>query len=81
MESIIKASHIFNNIKIASKPYVCKVSQKSNMVIVWIDIWDSQNGASAKKIINQSLNVGSFIATIRGANMNPGVPQCKNCWK
>ena len=78
IESIIKASHIFNDIKIASKPCVCKVSPKSNMVIVWIDIWDSQNSALAKKIINQSLNVGSFIATVRDANMNPGVPQCKN---
>jgi len=25
--------------------------------------------------------VGNYIAMIRGANMNPGVPQCKNCWK
>jgi len=81
MESVIKASHIFNNIKIASKPHVCKVSPKSDMTIVWIDIWDSQNGASAKKIINQSLNIGSFITTVRDANMNPGVLQCKNCWK
>jgi len=81
MESIIKASHIFNNIKIASKPCVYKVSLKSDMAIIWIDIWDSQNGMSAKKIINQSLNVGSFIATVRGANMNPEVPQCKNYWK
>jgi len=81
IESIIKASHIFNDIKIASKPRVCKVSPKSDMAIIWIDIWDSQNGVSAKKIINQSLNVRSFIATVRDANMNPGVPQCKNCWK
>ena len=38
MENIIKASHIFNDIKIASKPHVCKVSPKSDMAIVWIDI-------------------------------------------
>ena len=81
MESIIKAFHIFNDIKIASKPHVCKMSLKSDMAIVWIDIWDSQNGISVKKIINWSLNIGSFITTVRGANMNSGVPQCKNCWK
>jgi len=32
-------------------------------------------------LINRCFNVGNYIATIRGANMNPGVPQCKNCWK
>ena len=52
MENIIKASHIFNDIKIASKLCVCKVSLKSDMVIVWIDIWDSQNRSAAKRIIN-----------------------------
>ena len=81
VENIIKSTHIFNDIKVASKPCVCKVSPKSDMAIVWVDVWDSQNGSSAKKIINRSFNVGSFIATVRGANMNPGVPQCKNCWK
>ena len=52
IEIAIKATYIFNNIKITSKPRVCKVSPKSNMVIVWIDIWDSQNSSSAKRIIN-----------------------------
>ena len=79
MENIIKASHIFNDIKIASKPRVCKVSLKSDIVIVWIDIWNSQNGLAAKRIINRSFNIGNLVTTIRGANMNPDVPQCKNC--
>ena len=35
----------------------------------------------AKKLINYCLNINSFVVTIRGANMNPSVPQCKNCWK
>ena len=38
MEGIIKASHIFNNVKIASKPHIYKVSLKSDMAIIWIDI-------------------------------------------
>ena len=81
MEGIIKASHIFNNVKIASKPHIYKVSLKSDMAIIQIDIQNSQNSSSTKKIINQSFNVESFIATIRGANINPDIPQYKNCWK
>ena len=32
-------------------------------------------------LINRCFNVGRYIVTIHRANMNPGVPQCKNCWK
>jgi len=34
MEGIIKASHIFNDVKIVFKPRICKVSLKSDMAIV-----------------------------------------------
>ena len=81
IELILKQNHIFNNISLASKPRVIKVSLKSDMLIVWIDIWDVQSGSNAKMLINRCFNVGSYITTIWGANMNPGIPQCKNCWK
>jgi len=51
------------------------------MAIAWIDIWDTQNGSKAKLLSNHSFNYGRFIATIKGTNMNLGVPQCHNCWK
>jgi len=81
IESILKQNQIFNNILLASKPRVIKVSPKSDISIVWIDIWDAQSGTNAKTLINRCFNVGKYITTIRGANMNPRVPQCKNCWK
>lgn len=34
LKGTIKATHIFNNIKITSKPHVCKVSPKSDMAIM-----------------------------------------------
>jgi len=81
IEKILKSNHIFNNVVLVSRPRVIKVSLKSDIAIIWIDIWDTQNGSKAKLIINQCFNIGSFIATVYGANMNPSVPQCKNCWK
>ena len=81
VEGILKANHVFNNIILASKPRIIKILPKSDMVIIWINIWDTQNGSNTRKIINRYFNMGSFIATVQGANMNPGVPQCKNCWK
>jgi len=43
------------------------------MAVIWIDIWDTQNGLNAKKVINQRFSIGSYIATVWGANMNPGI--------
>ena len=51
------------------------------MAVVWVDIWDSQNGSKAKSIINWWFNVGHYIGAVHSMNMNPGIPQCKNYWK
>ena len=81
IEMILKQNQIFNNITLASRSRVVKVSPKSDMAIVWIDIWDVQSGSNAKMLINRYFNVGRYIMTICRANMNPDIPQCKNCWK
>ena len=81
VETIIKQNQIFNNITLTFKSQVIKASPKSDMLIIWIDIWGIQSGSRAKGLINCCFNVGKYIATIRGTNMNPGVLQCKNCWK
>jgi len=54
---------------------------KSDMSIIWINIWDSQSRFKAKSLINRRFNVGCFITTVQEVNMNPGVSQYKNCWK
>ena len=81
VETILKQNQIFNNVNLAFKPRVIKVLPKLDMSIIWIDIWDVQSSNKAKGLINQCFNVSKYITTIRGANMNLGVPQCKNCWK
>jgi len=81
VEEVIKRIHLFNDITLSSCPRVIKASPKSDMAVIWIDIWDSQNGTKAKSLVNRCFNIGQHIATICGTNMNPGVPQCKNCWK
>jgi len=70
---------LFESVTLIAKPKVIKASPKSDMAIIWFDIWDSQNGSKAKLLINYSFNFGRSIATIRITNMNPGVPQYHNC--
>jgi len=81
VEGVLSRLSMFDNITLASRPRVVRVSPKSDMAVVWIDIWDSQSGTKAKTLVNRSFNFGRHIAIFRGTNMNPGVPQCKNCWK
>jgi len=77
----MKHIDLFENVSLATKPRIIKASPKSDMAIIWFDIWDTQNGSKAKLLINHSFNLGRHIAIVRATNMNPGVPQCHNCWK
>ena len=71
---ILKQNHIFDNISLASKPRVIKVSPKSDMTIVWLDIWDAQSSVNAKMLINRCFNVGNYITTIWDARVHVGFP-------
>ena len=73
VKTIIKLSHIFNDLLLASRPRIIKVSPKSDMAIVWINIWDVQSGKNVKMLINKYFNVESHIATIYEANINPSI--------
>ena len=58
IESAIKELHLFEDIILVSKPCIIKASSKSDMAVVWINIWDSQSGSATKNIINCRFNVG-----------------------
>jgi len=38
VEAIIKNMYIFNDVTLASKPWIIKASPKSNMAIIWVDV-------------------------------------------
>jgi len=79
VEEVIKRIHLFNDITLASCSCIIKASPKSDIAVIWIDIWNSQNGTKAISLVNRCFNIGQHITTIHSTNMNPGVPQCKNC--
>jgi len=75
---VIKRIYLFNDITLASRSCVIKAFPKSDIAVIWIDIWDSQNDTKAKSLVNRCFNIGQHIATICSTNMNLGIPQCKN---
>jgi len=58
VEGVIKKLHIFNDITLTSKPQIIKALSHSDLAVVWINTWGSQNSSKAKIIINQQFNVG-----------------------
>jgi len=64
IEEVLKQNQIFDNISLAFKPQVIKVLPKSDMSIIWIDIWNDQSKTNAKMLINRCFNIGKYIATI-----------------
>ena len=53
IKGVLKDSHLFKDMTLASKPRVIKASPKSDKAVVWVDIWDFQSGSCTKNIINQ----------------------------
>ena len=52
IKDILKELYLFKDVTLASKLYIIKVSPKSNIAVVWIDIWDFQSSSTAKNIVN-----------------------------
>ena len=51
IETILQQNHIFDNVSLTSKPRIIKVSPKSDMAIVWIDIcYDSMLKVLSKEL-------------------------------
>jgi len=64
IKGVLKETHLFKDVLLASKPQIIKASPKSDMAVVWVNIWDSQSNSSAKNIINCHFNISHFIATV-----------------
>jgi len=52
VKGVLKDVYLFKNIILVSKPHIIKASPKLDIMVVWVDIWDSQSGSEAKNIIN-----------------------------
>jgi len=52
IESVLKELYLFKDIILASKPCIIKVFPKSDMTVIWVDIWNSQSDSTVKNIIN-----------------------------
>ena len=73
MAEALSSSPLFEGVTLVSMPRIMKVSPNSDMLVIWIDIWDSQMGSKGKTLINRSFNFRRHTATVRETAMHPGV--------
>ena len=52
IKGILKKLYLFKDIILVLKLCIIKVSPKSDIVVIWVDIWDFQSGFITKNIIN-----------------------------
>jgi len=48
VKRVLQTTHIFNDIILASHSHVIKDFPKSDIAVIWVDIWYSQSGIKAK---------------------------------
>ena len=73
MEKIIKKAHIFNNIILVSHFCIIKAFPKSDITIIWVNIWNSHNSIKTKSLIKRYFDIEQYIAMICETNINPSI--------
>ena len=61
---IIKSNYLFNNLSLILNPRAVKASPKSDIVVIWIDVWNNQSSKNNKMLINRCFNIGQQIIII-----------------
>ena len=86
MEDVLKAMsdspmrQIFDE-KLAGPPRVARVANKSSEATIYFEIWDSQTGFTASKLINKKIPILHRVGIIVGASAErgAGAPFCDRC--
>ncbi|KAF5355786.1 hypothetical protein D9756_004290 [Leucocoprinus leucothites] len=63
---------IFGNV---SSVRIMRNSAKADTATVWVNLWDSQSGANAKRLVGKYLNFNSIQSMIKAACAHPRTPQ------
>ncbi|KAF6742655.1 Gag-like protein [Ephemerocybe angulata] len=76
-----EASPLRSDLVLAGPPRVVRNSKSSTRCDVFFDIWDSQQGLRAQRLIKKELLIYGQKCVIQAARASPGTPLCQTCWK
>jgi hypothetical protein len=70
----------FAGIECVRNPAVVRSKGSNNMAVVFMDIWDSQNGINSRDLVNKVYHIGGKLIKVEYARPREFVPQCQRCW-
>jgi hypothetical protein len=71
----------FAGIECVRNPAIIRSKGSNDMAVVFMDIWDSQNGINSKNLVNKVYHIGGKLIRVEYARPREFVPQCQKCWK
>ncbi|KAF9267612.1 hypothetical protein L218DRAFT_845202, partial [Marasmius fiardii PR-910] len=60
-------------------PCIVRNSARSTTATVYFNVWDSQMGSRAKRLIDRQIHIFGRVCFIRSTTASPGVPMCTRC--
>jgi hypothetical protein len=69
-----------NGLSCVCTPRVIRSKGSNDMAVVFMDVWDSQNGFNTSNIVNKMYHLGGKLIHIEYARPREFVPQCQKCW-
>jgi hypothetical protein len=79
IESLAKNSRL-DGLSAVRIPRVIKSKGSNDMAVIFLDVWDSQNGINTKDVVNKVYHIGGKLIRIEYACPREFVPQCQKCW-
>lgn len=60
----LSSSLPFESVISVSLSYIIKIFPSSDISVIWIDIWDFQEGSKSKTLINHTFNFGQHTIIV-----------------
>ena len=77
----MESSPLSEHFTLTGPPRVVRNSPASTTAMVFFNVWDSQTGARARKLMNNTILIRGVTCQIRTARANPGLSLCTRCWR
>jgi hypothetical protein len=71
----------FAGIECVCNPAVIRSKGSNDMAVVFMDIWDSQNGINLRNLVNKVYHIGGKLIKVEYVRPREFVLQCQKCWK
>ncbi|XP_006456079.1 hypothetical protein AGABI2DRAFT_121980 [Agaricus bisporus var. bisporus H97] len=71
----------FHGLECVRRPAVVRSRGSKDMVVTFVDVWDSKTGSHTKDLVNKVYHIRGKLIKVEYTCQREFVPQCQKCWK